>query len=532
MAQPAKPTGTDIAPAARFGPGRAELPSMRRHLRDPATQPVPAATSEWLQDKRARDGELTGCPADLWLVHGTLYDLKAFVKSHPGGAQWLESTQGTDCTVHFEVHHLDIARARAALARFRLADDDPRQVAFAAGGTGRAFAAAAYDWGPPGGDSSLYARMRAASLSAVRAGGGPHANGLCKGLCALAVLLFAASFAATCCTGSTLAAAVAGYLVYVLFGIGHNFFHQRDSLWRFAADVSAFGSEDWRVSHCQSHHLYPNLEIDREASALEPYCAFLRSHPTNPWAVYIYWGLLMPSLPLFDMITTWSRIALRTVRLRTENLLIPLEFATLAATQGPWRGALLFYVMHGVMFVLVQFFSTPVHRSEYSWTEGCVAPAADATAAGAAAQGGSKKNGNGESVTMAPCTGHEGYAEHIFATTADYWVEFSHRWPRLGLLFTIFVGGSFNNHVAHHLFPTLDMSQHHLVYPVVLEHGRACGYGLVDGSGAPEVGEHTFFELLASTLRVWHRPAGNIMFKPRPGVAGDAGGAAAAKKQA
>lgn len=41
-----------------------------------------------------------------------------------------------------------------------------------------------------------------------------------------------------------------------MYGVGHNFFHQRDQWLRFAFDLTAFWSEEWRVSHAISHHIY------------------------------------------------------------------------------------------------------------------------------------------------------------------------------------------------------------------------------------------------------------------------------------
>lgn len=42
----------------------------------------------WLEGRRA-DDEAEG----LWRVHDKLYDLKTFVKKHPGGKEWLELTE-------------------------------------------------------------------------------------------------------------------------------------------------------------------------------------------------------------------------------------------------------------------------------------------------------------------------------------------------------------------------------------------------------------------------------------------------------
>lgn len=40
---------------------------------------------------------------ELWRIRNGLYDLRDFIKSHPGGAEWLRLTKGTDVTELFEV---------------------------------------------------------------------------------------------------------------------------------------------------------------------------------------------------------------------------------------------------------------------------------------------------------------------------------------------------------------------------------------------------------------------------------------------
>ncbi len=39
-------------------------------------------------------------------MNDTLYDLTDFIKIHPGGADWIKLTKGTDITEAFEVHHI------------------------------------------------------------------------------------------------------------------------------------------------------------------------------------------------------------------------------------------------------------------------------------------------------------------------------------------------------------------------------------------------------------------------------------------
>lgn len=42
----------------------------------------------WLEDKREDDGA-----EGLWRVHDQLYDLRDFIKVHPGGSMWLRLTK-------------------------------------------------------------------------------------------------------------------------------------------------------------------------------------------------------------------------------------------------------------------------------------------------------------------------------------------------------------------------------------------------------------------------------------------------------
>ena len=88
------------------------------------------------------------------------------------------------------------------------------------------------------------------------------------------LLAWLACFAAMCFAPrwtSLFAAAVAATFLHALMGVGHNFFHQANSLWMYVFDLSLLTSNHWRVSHAMSHHTYANLELDTEVSSVEPY---------------------------------------------------------------------------------------------------------------------------------------------------------------------------------------------------------------------------------------------------------------------
>jgi cytochrome b involved in lipid metabolism len=59
-----------------------------------------------------------GIDPKLWRVHDGLYDLTTFAKRHPGGAQWIELTQGTDITEAYEVNRLNSKVAKECPSGF------------------------------------------------------------------------------------------------------------------------------------------------------------------------------------------------------------------------------------------------------------------------------------------------------------------------------------------------------------------------------------------------------------------------------
>lgn len=71
---------------------------------------------KWIEGKRLDDNA-----EGLWRVHDKLYDLKKFIKNHPGGSDWIEMTEGIDITEQFETHHIT-ERAERLLEKFYVRD--------------------------------------------------------------------------------------------------------------------------------------------------------------------------------------------------------------------------------------------------------------------------------------------------------------------------------------------------------------------------------------------------------------------------
>lgn len=67
----------------------------------------------------------------LWRLNDTLYDLTDFIKIHPGGADWIQLTKGTDITEAFEVHHIYPDRPESLLERYKIRNaTEPRNFKF------------------------------------------------------------------------------------------------------------------------------------------------------------------------------------------------------------------------------------------------------------------------------------------------------------------------------------------------------------------------------------------------------------------
>ena len=66
-------------------------------------------------------GSSSKIPSHLWAINGKLYDLRPFLKSHPGGAQQLLISQGRDCTELFEsVHALSSKPIKKLLKKYQV----------------------------------------------------------------------------------------------------------------------------------------------------------------------------------------------------------------------------------------------------------------------------------------------------------------------------------------------------------------------------------------------------------------------------
>lgn len=207
---------------------------------------------------------------------------------------------------------------------------------------------------------------------------------------------------------------------------------------------------------------------------VEPYTFFMRSQPSNHPLVYVWWHVFSFFVPLLNLLRGTVEILTGRDHLTPERLLAPAQLALLLWAWGYVWGGVLWLIIHGVAVYLLIVVSTPVHRSKYSWTEGC-------QAAGVPAAG--------------------DFGHHTVISTADYSVGEGNA----GLVANLFAYAAFNDHVVHHLFPTVDASRQHLIRGVFLEQCKAFGI---------PYRRQTFAQLLSGTFAAMVRPVGSLVYHP------------------
>ncbi|XP_055547319.1 cytochrome b5-related protein-like isoform X2 [Wyeomyia smithii] len=208
----------------------------------------------WLEAKR-QDDRAEG----LWRIHDDLYDLTEFIGRHPGGADWIRLTKGTDITEVFEMHHIrNYASQLLPMYKVRVAHER-RTIR--------------YTFHEQGFYRTLKRKV-SAKLETLDQRPARYSE-IIQDL--LMISTFALAWFATY-MNSYLVAALCGWILALTMICAHNFFHRKDN-WRMLIFNLAFLSyREWRISHVISHHSYPNSIQDLELLFFEPFlCWFV--HP-------------------------------------------------------------------------------------------------------------------------------------------------------------------------------------------------------------------------------------------------------------
>ncbi|EFA08577.1 cytochrome b5-related protein [Tribolium castaneum] len=206
---------------------------------------------QWLKGKRADDGA-----EGLWRVHDNLYDLSDFVNLHPGGAEWLQLTKGTDITEAFETHHLTTTAEKLVEKYFIRKAKTPRNSPFTFK------------------EGDFYKTLKRNIVEKLKYVPNEPAQ---RSKRITDFLLFAYVSLAL------LAAVFRSFTFGMFSGIflsltaiaAHNFFHQRDNFRMYYFNFTLMEYSEWRISHALSHHLHTNTINDLEISSLEPFLEYL-----------------------------------------------------------------------------------------------------------------------------------------------------------------------------------------------------------------------------------------------------------------
>ena len=219
-------------------------------------------------------------------------------------------------------------------------------------------------------------------------------------------------------------------LLISMVGIGHNFIHHKANNFKYCLTLTGFTHDEWQVMHCLSHHIYPNLELDYEAAALEPIGFFLRNKPNNPiYTEVIVLFLFLFIQPLNFFIKIFLVPLIRKIKPDPWYIVPIFVFLTFYFTTGDWWYSFKLHVyIYGIFGLIFNRMLFCGHRLQELWTEGA------------------------ERI--------EDFGEHTILSTndTDTWIT--------GFFSYLFTAG-FNVHTPHHFFPTADLAIHSKILVII-----------------------------------------------------------------
>ncbi|KAK5641845.1 hypothetical protein RI129_010392 [Pyrocoelia pectoralis] len=243
----------------------------------------------WFQNKKKADNA-----EGLWRIHDGLYDVTNFIQLHPGGKFWLEETKGMDVTEFFESHHVRSDKPEKMLKRFYVREAKGPRLS-------------KYTFADNGFYRTLKRRVREV-LKTIPEDRDDFSKFWCD-VMVLTTFIFACS--ANYYSMYTLAF-LAGFFSSLSLTATHNFIHQKDNWRMYYADVMLFPSRDARIFHAISHHMYTNTVADIQFIAGKPFIdhlpgpkSFIKKYlswiytPLLLWPILFYLTQLLSTLEYF-----------------------------------------------------------------------------------------------------------------------------------------------------------------------------------------------------------------------------------------
>lgn len=354
-----------------------------------------------------------------WRIGGVDYDLTPFLSLHPGGRHVLLLARDRfgDATLAFEAHHLNWRGARRVLEKYRVRT--PRNMA-------KELRLSA--------EGGLFCVLRDRLRAALRAAGAPARGGptrACLGLFWSALAAWACLAVATLATGRAAVAAALGAMAAVLGSFGHNFVHQPAyHAHAHALDLVGLSADVWRREHVLQHHIFTNTPEDNHFKGTEPFLVVDPRARRGPLQRSVF-PALAPVLLSFGIPVNHA-VRLVDVARGREPLTIGdwlpfLEVALFVGCRGGAAGLALWALARGVTGALYFTIALANHNGSAS--------------AAAMARGGA-------------VAGADEWAMHQIQACGDWDVRV--QFPRNLVYLTL------NLHTVHHLFPSLDISHHHI----------------------------------------------------------------------
>ncbi|KAF2892876.1 hypothetical protein ILUMI_13293 [Ignelater luminosus] len=374
-------------------------------------------TEAWLQNKRNNDGA-----EDLWRICDSLYDVSDFIKKHPGGKFWLETTKGTDITEAFESHHVKSDRPEKLLNSFYVRNaKTPRN--------------SPYTFEDDGFYKTL--KRRVSKFLKTIPEKETQSSDFYTDVLMFSVFIFAIF---SCLVWSYKLATVTGFLCGLTINAVHNYSHKRDNYRMYYHDVCGLSSRDFRIIHILSHHFYPNTTRDVQAYFSDPFAipfpekkSFIVKYLSWIYIPLIFFTLafhVAAVVRFLGLIYFKPRRPLEACELLP--LLLPLSMylisgQSLLATIGLWQ---IIIVATSFTFSVIAFTNSHIHPEIYI-----------------------------DGDTTRPKDEMDWGINQLDTISDRYEIN--------GNKFLVLV--SFGDHALHHLFPTLDHGILHHLYPIALE---------------------------------------------------------------
>ncbi|XP_026321814.1 cytochrome b5-related protein-like isoform X1 [Hyposmocoma kahamanoa] len=399
----------------------------RRHvsfpyLKYPPLRDVdPKTPQQWIKGKQLQDGA-----EDLWRIHDGLYDMTDFIKSHPGGSEWLLITKGTDVTEAFETHHLKGTAETILPKHFVKKAKTPRNSPFTFK------------------EDGFYKTLKSKVSEKVK----EIPKDIRKKSDVVTDILFIGLIVLSplCCwVWSKSYVFGAAFILangLVLSGLtvcAHNYFHRTDSWRMYLFNLSGMCYSDWRISHALSHHLHTNTLQDIEISMIEPFLVFTPYKDKTILAQLgaFYWPLIYTfstlTLMIKGMITSVIKHEGKTIKWSDMiAFFLPVWMWLFGGLSLPWTLLMWTATLMTASFFFMVFGLTAGHHSHRNFFDGDV-----------------------------PREEYMDFGIHQLDTIVER-IEYA------GNHFKSIT--RFGDHALHHLFPTLDHAELKYLYPTLIEH--------------------------------------------------------------